>query len=379
MRLVGEGARGQQAVSALQRAVEVAMWGGGTNLVTTSVPAMVGPSQVLVKVKAASVNPLDVMMSHSYGTTVLDSLRNLEFFSRGLAQPASLPSVLGRDFSGVVVRGGPLTNKELVPGVAVYGATFPSNMGCHQEYVVVEEEMLAPMPTSLSHLEAASIPYAGLTAWSAISNFSGLREGTSKGARVLLLGAGGGVGDLALQLLSRHFQAVVTAVVSGDAGAERALKCGASQVLDYKDPDYLHQLLQLDRFDVVLDSAGIGTSSEAVQPFLSLLRNRGCLVSLSSPLLQKTDSLGLVPGFASSLADLVSLNTSSLRHRSRSTVRWAYFKPDSTALTTMAWLVRMGRLMPPPITVFPFERAGEAYAKVEAGGLRGKVVIDMEA
>ena len=378
MRLVGEVVRGQ-VLPLMQRAVEVVDWGGSTSLVNATLPAMLGPSQVLVKVKAASVNPLDVMMSHSYGTTVLDSLGRLESASRGLPLAPILPTVMGRDFSGVVVQGGPLMRRGLAPGSPVWGATFPGTQGCHQEYMVVEEKMLAPLPSGLNNLKAASIPYAGLTAWSAISTSSGLQEGFSKGARVLLLGAGGGVGDIALQLLSRHFGAAVTAVVSGEAGAERALRCGASQVLDYKEPDYQHQLLQLDRFDIVLDSAGVGTSLDSVKPLLSLLRHRGCIVSLSSPLLQNTDSQGLLPGFASSLASLAILNASSLKQRSRSTVRWAYFMPNPRALTTMAWLVKMGRLMPPPITAFPLEKAEEAYAKVEAGGLRGKVVIDMEA
>ena len=368
-----------QAVPLMQRAVEVVHWSGSTSLVNATLPAMLGPSQVLVKVKAASVNPLDVMMSHSYGMTVLDGLGRLESVSRGLAQAPILPTVMGRDLSGVTVRGGPLVRRGFAPGAAVWGATFPGTQGCHQEFVVVEEEMLAPMPSGLNHLEAASIPYAGLTAWSAISTSSGLKEGSSQGARVLLLGAGGGVGDIALQLLSRHFGAVVTAVVSGEAGAERALRCGASQVLDYKEPDHQHQLLQLDRFNIVLDAAGVGTSPESVKPLLSLLRHRGCIVSLSSPLLQNTDSQGLIPGFASSLASLATLNTSSLQQRSRSTVRWAYFMPNSKALGTMSWLIKMGRLMPPPISAFSLGKAGYAYAKVEAGGLRGKVVIDMEA
>ena len=102
-----------------------------------------------------------------------------------------------------------------------------------------------------------------------------------------------------------------------EAGAERALRCGASQVLDYSDSDYQHQLLQLDRFDLVLDSAGVGTSPDSLKPLLSLLRYRGCIVTLSSPLLKNTDSLGLMPGFASSLASLVTLNASSLQERSR--------------------------------------------------------------
>ena len=378
MRLVGEVVRGQ-AMPLMQRAMEVVDGGGGTSLVNNTLPVMLGPSQMLVKVEAASVNPLDVMMSRSYGRTVLNSLGRLESYSRGLTQAPTLPTAMGRDFSGVVVRGGPLVRRNLVPGAAVWGATFPGSPGCHQEYVVVEQEMLSPAPKPLKHLEAASIPYAGLTAWSAIATTSNLQEGSSKDARVLLLGGGGGVGDIALQLLSRHFGAVVTAVVSGEAGAERALRCGASQVLDYTDSDYQHQLLQLDRFDLVLDSAGVGTSPDSLKPLLSLLRYRGCIVTLSSPLLKNTDSLGLMPGFASSLASLVTLNASSLQERSRSTVRWAYFMPNPRALLTLAWLVKMGRLMPPPITVFPLAQAREAYAKVEAGGLRGKVVIDMES
>jgi NADPH:quinone reductase-like Zn-dependent oxidoreductase len=237
----------------------------------------------------------------------------------------------------------------------------------------VDSSCLALKPRALEHPEAASIPYAGLTAWSAITTFAGLREGG--GARVLVVGAAGGVGDLALQILTRHLGAEVTAVVAADA-AERAEWCGAGTVLDYSSPEHASRLLQLPRQDVVLECAGLGTAPGALAGLLPLLRRGGRLVSLSSPLLRNTDSQGLLPGLASSLQQLACANRASLSSNG-ATVRWAYFVPSQTALLALGVLVRRGKLAPPPLTLLPLDRAAEAYRRVEAGHLRGKVVLDM--
>ena len=257
-------------------------------------------------------------------------------------------------------------------GEEVWGAAPPWAAGTHQQYAALAAEHLAPRPAALGALEAAAIPYAGLTALAALSTAGGLAEGA--GGRAVVLGAAGGVGDLATQLLSGHFGAEVTAVVAADA-AERAERCGARRVLDYRHPRHLEHLLQLPPQEVVLDCAGLGASPAALRRLLPLLAPGGRLVTLSSPVLRHTDALGLLPGLAASLADLACSNVASLPRGA--TVRWAYYAPSQAHLATLGRLVRRGRLVPPPLTTFPLARAAEAYARVEAGALRGKVVLAM--
>ena len=356
----------QRVVQVVGREEEV------VRVVEARLPALVGPGQVLVRVSAAGVNPLDAMMARGYGRAVVGGAVAAAARARGLPVPPTPPSVVGRDLCGEVVAVGAGV-RGLEVGEEVWGAAPPWARGTHQQYAAVAAEHLAPRPGALGALEAAAVPYAGLTALAALSTFGGLVEGV--GARALVVGAGGGVGDLATQLLAGHFGAEVTAVAAADA-AERAERCGAHRVLDYRHPQHLQHLLQLPRQDVVLDCAGLGATPAALQRLLPLLAPGGRLVTLSSPVLRHTDALGLLPGLAASLADLACANAAVLRRGA--TVRWAYYTPSPAHLATLGRLVRRGRLVPPPLTTFPLARAAEAYARVEAGGLRGKVVLAME-
>ena len=373
--MVGEVVR-LPALPCLQTALQLVTASGpqGLSLSPAPLPALLGPTQVLVRVRAASVNPLDVMMSRGYGDTVLARLGGVTAWSRGLQPAPALPCVLGRDFSGEVAAVGPAVQGVRV-GEEVWGVVPPGEPGSHQQFVAVERSLMGSKPRSLGHQQAAGIPYAGLTAWAALSA-GGLGEEGRTGARVLVLGAGGGVGDLALQLLSRHLAAEVTAVCAGDA-AERAELCGAAAVLDYRDPQHSQSLLQLPRQDVVLDCAGLGTRPAALAALLPLVRRGGALVSLSSPLLRNTDSQGLLPGLLSSIKEFGCTNVSSVRQEGV-TVRWAYFRPNQHALATLGRLVGRGRLLAPPVKVLPLPRAQEAYMEVEQGHMRGKVVLTMD-
>ena len=373
MRLVGEVLR-LPALPSVQTALQLVTASGpaGLSLSPAPLPALLGPAQVLVRVRAASVNPLDVMMTRGYGDTVLAGLGGVTAWSQGLRAAPALPCVLGRDFSGVVAAVGPAV-KGVKVGEEVWGVVPPGEPGSHQEFVSVERSMVGSKPKGLDHQQAAGIPYAGLTAWAALSA-GGLGQGRA-GAKVLVLGAGGGVGDLALQLLSRHLKAEVTAVCAGDAAA-RAEMCGAAAVLDYTDPQYSGRLLQLPRQDLVLDCAGLGTGPATLASLLPVVRRGGALVSLSSPLLRNTDSQGLLPGLLGSFKEICFTNVNSLG-QGGATVRWAYFRPNQSALATLGRLVGRGQLVAPPMKVVPLARAQEAYMEVEQGHMRGKLVLSM--
>ncbi|MGW3561939.1 NADP-dependent oxidoreductase, partial [Streptomyces sp. NPDC000963] len=162
------------------RAVVVERWGGPENLVERDVERPEpGLNEVLVRVHAAGVNPVD------WKTRA----------SGALIGWGSVPAV-GWDVSGTVEAVGPGVG-HLRPGDEVFGMPlFPRQAGAYAEYVVVPARHLAPKPASLTHVEAAALPLAGLTAWQALVDAADVRPGE----RVLLHAAAGGVGHLAVQI-----------------------------------------------------------------------------------------------------------------------------------------------------------------------------------
>lgn len=373
MRLAGE-ARRLVELPRVQRVARLVSREGSAGLRVEEAPLpQMLQGQVMVRVRAASVNPLDCLMARGYGGEVLGGLGCVLASSRGLRTPPALPAVLGRDFSGEVVARGPGVGGPPL-GTEVWGVAPPGSPGSHQQYLAVDPAHLAPKPKLLSHVQAASIPYAGLTAWAAIGTFGWVQQGQA--AKVVVLGAGGGVGDLATQILSRHLGAEVTAVCAEDA-AERAMVCGARRVVDYKSQSYERELEQIPLQDLVLDCAGRGTGSRVLRELLPLLRPGGRLVSLSSPLLANTDSSGLIAGVAHSLQQLLTANATSLPQGKA--VLWGYFLPSQGGLANLGRAAVGGGLAAPPLKCYPLGKVMEAYREVEAGHLRGKVVIDMES
>jgi len=355
----------------LSRRYQLTSYDGPTSLsmVSAPLPAITLPGQVLVKVKAASVNPLDVMMSRGYGRKVLGSIKGMEGVILG-SEESTFPLVLGRDFSGEVISVGHGVSRVKV-GDSVWGATYPSTQGTHQDYCLADQDSVAIKPTNLGHVEAASIPFAGLTAWAAICQARCVSNMLGGFKRVLVVGAGGGVGSIATQVLVRHHKCEVVGVAS--KSEESIVKSyGASTVLDYGDPDYHEHLSALHPQDVVLDCAGLG---EGATRLARVLRPGGSVVTLTSPVLSVTDKEGLLGGSVLALARLAMTNYSTVPRKNL--VTWAFFMPSSSALQVMAELVEAKLLVPPATTVYKFDKIEEAYMQVDEGLSKGKVVVDM--
>ena len=297
-------------------------------------------------------------MCRGYGRQVLSSLRSLESCSY------EYPRVLGRDFSGSVVAvGGEVRGVGV--GDEVWGAIYPSQDGSHQDYCLAHQNCIFLKPDSLSHVEAASVPYTGLTAWSAISSL-GLRPGS----RVLVVGGAGGVGLLASQLLEKYFRSHVTVAASEEYHATLA-DYGDFQLIDNrKNPEALQQM---EKVDLVLDCAGLGLQTTSLR-LPTILAAGGSFVSLSSPLLSNTDKLGVLPGLAASLASALELNNNKSRQR----YKWAFYQPDSRALEIFRKLLDNKTIRPCVNNIYSFDNLIDAYHQVEAGHLKGKIVIDME-
>jgi len=330
-------------------------------------PALRCPGQVLVQVRSTSLNPLDKRMAEGYGQQVLTTIRKFESDLLGDKGGTEFPLVLGRDFSGEVVD---TTCNNYKIGDEVFGASFPSAMGSHQEMVVADSSSLVHKPNSVKHSEASSIPYAGLTAWAALVTTGGILSSPKGSCRVLVLGAGGGVGNLAAQLALHHGAQVVS--VAGSEYEEHISSTGAIY-LNHKQDDYARNLIELSGFDIILDCAGFGTKSADLAP---LLRARGCVVTLDSPLLKLTDSQGLLAGGVNSLCELLNSNLKTVGSGGQ-TVRWAYFSPNKQALQKLSDLLAGGELKPLVYKSYQFSNILQAYEEFQNGKPKGKIVINM--
>jgi NADPH:quinone reductase-like Zn-dependent oxidoreductase len=246
-----------------------------------------------------------------------------------------LPAIPSYELSGVVVALGPGVD-DVAVGDEVYGMTAFDRDGVAADYAATPSELLAPKPRALSHVEAAAVPLAALSAWQGLLDHGRLaaRE------RVLIHGATGGVGQFATPLASRH-GAHVTATTS-TGGIERARELGADAVIDYTAGPWD---AGIEPVDLVFDTAG----GERLVHSLAVLREGGRLVSVA-------DEPPQAPGVSS-----------------------VYFvvEPNREQLAQIGRLLDSG--WPPPAidSVFPLEEAASAFERTTAADKRGKVVLEV--
>ncbi|XP_056674612.1 reticulon-4-interacting protein 1, mitochondrial isoform X5 [Monodelphis domestica] len=278
------------------------------------------------------------------------------------------PLTLGRDVSGVVMECG-LSVTYFKPGDQVWAAVPPWKQGTLSEFVVASANEVSHKPKSLSHTEAASLPYVALTAWSALSKVGGLNGKNCKGKRVLILGASGGIGTFATQLL-KAWGAHVTAVCSGDASA-LVKKLGADDIIDYRSGNVEEQLKSLKLFDFVLDNVGGGTEDWA--PKYLKKWSGATYVTLVTPFLLNIDQLGVADGMVQTG---FTMGSKSLKHLCQGIhYRWAFFMASGVYLDDIAELVEAGKVRPVIEQTFPFSQVPQAFLKAEGGHARGKTVV----
>ncbi|XP_015927496.1 reticulon-4-interacting protein 1, mitochondrial [Parasteatoda tepidariorum] len=336
---------------------------------SAEIPVIRDSLDCLIKVHAASINPLDVEMLAGYGDTSFNFMRQL---SKCSLNAPRFPLVLGRDFSGTVVHVGKRV-KSVKIGDEVWGALSPWANGSFAEYMLAPVCYISKKPNSLNHPDASSFPYAALTAWSALRIFGGLCEKSSYGKRVLVIGASGGVGTISVQLL-KSWGADVTAICSSDA-TEMLYNLGADTVLDYQSPEFKMSLKEMKKFDLILDNVG----KEYPGLCMDLLNNwrNSKYVTLVSPLLKNTDDQGLFIGtFLSGVQ--AGLDT-AMSFKDGKSFRWAYFMPNGCILKKLAQMVDNKQINPVIEKVYPFEEVPHAFEKAVKGHARGKTVINFTA
>jgi NADPH:quinone reductase-like Zn-dependent oxidoreductase len=320
------------------RAAVIEGYGGSDKLEVRDVPdpGPPGGGQVLLRVRATSVNPLDWKIRSGKLRLVL---------------PAKFPAVLGVDVAGEVLAIGPEVER-FAPGDLVYGAVdLLRQGGAYAELALARTDALAPKPSRLSFEEAAALPLAGQTALQALRDKGELVANE----RVLVNGASGGVGHLAVQI-GKAFGAKLTAVASA-RNQDFLRELGADRTIDYDEDDFT---AEDDAWDIIFDAAGTRNFRDC-DP--SLAPNGGIYVTTAA-----TPSAFLWTGITTAGAPF--------GYHKRSRIVFVRHKTED--LEILAHLVNQGRLRPVIEEVFPLGEIGKAHDLSETGHVRGKVVVRVE-
>lgn len=286
------------------------------------------PTEVLVRIHAAGVNPVDWKTRNGRGAS-------------GAMGP--LPLTIGWDVSGVVEQTGYGVTRFQV-GDEVFGMPrFPRQAGAYAEYLTSPARQLARKPASVGHIEAAAVPLASLTAWQAIVETAQLESGQ----RILIHGAAGGVGHLAVQIAKSRGAFVVGSAKAAQHDFLRGL--GADELVDYTATRFEDEVADLD---VVFDLIGGETSLRSV----GTLRRGGLLVVVPSG------------------TDQAVLGEAERRGVRATNIM---VEPDYPALEQIAALVESGGLRVEIDRVFALEDAGRAHEHGESRSSRGKIVLSV--
>ncbi|GHA97537.1 NADPH:quinone reductase [Streptomyces tendae] len=281
------------------------------------------PNEVLVRVRAAGVNPTDWKHRANGGF---------------LGEP---PFVLGWDVSGVVESVG-IGVAAFRPGDEVFGMlSYPFGHGSHAEYVTAPARTFAHKPSGIDHVQAGALPLVSLTAWQALVE----RADVQPGQRVLIHAAAGGVGHVAVQIAKARGARVIGTASAGKHEFLRSI--GADETVDYRETDFAEVVKDVD---VVLDTIGGDTSLRS----LRVLRPGGVVVSIlpvgSDEFYEEADRLGV-----RAVRMLVDA--------------------DRAGMEEIARLVESGKLRATIAQTFPLAEAARAHAEGETGRTTGKLVL----
>lgn len=309
----------------IMNAVRIHSYGGSDVLTYEEAPRPVpGEGEVLIRVHATTVNPFDIALRSGY---------MVDYFNH------SFPLILGTDVSGVVEELGPGANS-FTPGDAVYSRTGVYRDGSYAEYALANAAEVAAKPQSLDHTHSAAIPHVTLTAWQALYELADLKEGQT----VLIHGAAGGVGHIAVQLAKLRGAKVI-----GTASVNIGLldDLGVDQAVNYDETPFENVVKDVD---VVLDSIGGDTQARS----WATLKPGGILVStVEAPSEDIAAEHGVRQGMV-----LTS-------------------PPIAETLTEVSELVEAGKVKPVVSNVLPLEEAKQAQQIVEGKHARGKIVLQV--
>ena len=314
------------------RAVVIHQFGGRDQLQLAEVPTPTpGKREVLIRVHAAGVNPVDWKIREGLLRSRL---------------PHQFPIILGWDAAGVVASTGPGARR-FKPGDAVYAYARKPIIkdGAYAEYIVLPESSVALKPTRLDFSEAAAVPLAALTAWQCLFDTAGLKRGQT----VLIHAAAGGVGGFAVQL-ARWKGARVLATASA-ANHDYVRQLGAHHVLDYRQEDFVEAVRRLapEGVEVAYDTVGGDVQKQSAR----VVRPGGCLVSILA------------------FADEAAIRARGVEPR------YVFVSPNAGQLKRLATLIERGKMKVTLAARIPLAEAVRAHELIETGHTRGKIVLEI--
>lgn len=314
-------------------------------LQTVPVPAM-RPTDVLVKIRAASINPID----HK---TMAGDLKLLLTYR--------MPLILGSDFAGEVVAVGTQVTRFKV-GDAVYGRPRKTRIGTFAEYLAVDAADIALKPGNLSFNEAAAIPLVGLTSYQALHDVLNVKPGQ----KVLIQAGAGGLGTLAIQVAESLGAYVATTTSPRNFDLVRGL--GADRVIDYHTTDFAEVLTN---YDAVVDTLG----GRQLERAFSVVKRGGQVVSVAGlPNARFAKAYGL-PLWKRELLRIVSHRLTRLETRTGVSYRFLFMAPSGQELEDLTALLTTGQLHPVIDRTFSLQDVDRALDYSRRGHARGKIIV----
>ncbi|UCZ75888.1 NADP-dependent oxidoreductase [Dickeya zeae] len=324
-------------------------YGKADNIAFGEIPRPeIQPNDILVKVHAVGLNPIDYMIPKGTFKPVLKF---------------TLPATIGSDLAGVVESVGSRVTR-FKPGDAVFASIFDMGIGALADFAVVPESAAAHKPVNLDFVQAASIPMVGLTSWQALKERAHLKPGQ----KVFIPAGSGGIGSFAIQLAKQLGATVGTTTSTGNLEMVRRL--GADEVIDYKKQEF-EEILQ--GYDVVLGTV----RGNHIQKSLNILKPHGRVVSLIGPLdaaFAHARDLNFLMKF---IFKLMSWKIIRLAKKRDIQYSFLFVHPDGMQLEEISEFLKAGSIHPVIDKVFSFEDAKQALAYLETGRAKGKVVIKL--
>lgn len=307
------------------KAIQIQQYGNYAQMEMKSI-AIPKPAEgeVLIKVHAAGVNPVDWKIREGYLAEII---------------PHSLPLTLGWDVAGEVVSLGENVTSWSV-GDAIYAHSNLSKNGSYAEYIIVSADHIAAKPKTLSWQKSAAVPLVTLTAWQALKDISAVKSGD----RVLIHAGAGGVGIAAIQLAKQAGAIVYT--TSSTSNITFLKELGADEVIDYTREDFS----QLKDLDIVFDTLG----GDVLAKSWATLKKGGNLVSIAE------------------------IPSEELAANHEVNALFCFVQPNAEQLLDISNLIDSGELKVEVDSVFQLKDAAKAHEKSESGHTRGKLVLQVQ-
>ncbi|WP_440119352.1 NADP-dependent oxidoreductase [Paenibacillus sp. QZ-Y1] len=302
--------------------------------------------EVLVKVKAAGVNPLDIMNMNGSVRMIADY---------------KLPLTLGNELSGIIEAvGDDVLNFKV--GDPVYTRLPLNKIGAFAEYAAVNEDALSIMPENLSFIEAAAVPLTALTAYQALHDV--LRAQPNK--KLFIPGGTGGFGAMAIPIAKSIGLTVITS--GSERGRARTMSIGADQFINYKAENYSDMLSDID---YVIDTLG----AAEIKAELGILKPHGKLVSLKAGPNYRFAVDNDFPMWKKALFGLVGARLDSLARKNQNEYRFLFVKDSGSQLQEITTLVERENIKPSIDSTYTFADINKALIQVSTGHSQGKVIV----